>query len=125
MSVFTDQEYFMKAAGQTTDTYNRDQAMMCSDLVYEEFSEWEAAETEENLLKETIDCLVVLISFGLSMGWDMHAAWNIVWQSNMSKVDPETGKVVKREDGKVLKPESYQAPDLSGLITGMRYGEKE
>ena len=39
-------------------------------------------------------------------------AWQEVMDSNMSKVDPETKKVIKREDGKVLKPASFKRPNL-------------
>jgi len=31
----------------------------------------------------------------------------------MAKVDPVTGKVKRREDGKILKPEGWTPPDLS------------
>jgi hypothetical protein len=32
--------------------------------------------------------------------------------TNFAKVDSFTGKVTKREDGKVLKPAGWQAPKL-------------
>jgi len=35
----------------------------------------------------------------------------------MSKVDPATGKVIKRDDGKVLKPATYSAPELTPFLT--------
>jgi predicted HAD superfamily Cof-like phosphohydrolase len=41
------------------------------------------------------------------------AAWNEVMRTNFAKIDPETGKVRKREDGKVLKPEGWTPPDLA------------
>ena len=34
----------------------------------------------------------------------------------MAKVDPATGKVTKREDGKVLKPAGWKSPDIAGAI---------
>jgi hypothetical protein len=36
--------------------------------------------------------------------------------TNFAKIDAVTGKVRKREDGKVLKPEGWQAPELSQFI---------
>jgi predicted HAD superfamily Cof-like phosphohydrolase len=39
-------------------------------------------------------------------------------QTNFAKIDPATGKVRKREDGKVLKPEGWQPPNLA-LFTSM------
>lgn len=49
-------------------------------------------------------------------GWDFDGAFNEVARTNMLKVDPETGKVRKREDGKVLKPEGWAPPDLSSFV---------
>lgn len=37
--------------------------------------------------------------------------WNLVQKANMAKVDPVTGKVKRREDGKILKPDGWVAPD--------------
>jgi predicted HAD superfamily Cof-like phosphohydrolase len=51
------------------------------------------------------------------MGADGEAAWNEVLRSNLSKIDPETGKVIKREsDGKVLKPSFYIGPELEAFV---------
>ena len=33
-------------------------------------------------------------------------------RSNLSKINSETGKVIKRDDGKVLKPEGWTPPQL-------------
>jgi predicted HAD superfamily Cof-like phosphohydrolase len=34
----------------------------------------------------------------------------------MAKVDPATGKVIKRADGKVLKPEGWTPPDVAAAL---------
>jgi predicted HAD superfamily Cof-like phosphohydrolase len=39
-----------------------------------------------------------------------------VHASNMSKLDPVTGKPIRREDGKILKGPDYQPPVLIDLI---------
>ena len=49
-------------------------------------------------------------------GWDGEAAWREVMNTNFAKIDPETGKVIKRADGKVLKPEGWKAPELSQFV---------
>jgi predicted HAD superfamily Cof-like phosphohydrolase len=46
----------------------------------------------------------------------MAVGWEEVIRSNMDKVDPETGMVRKRSDGKILKPEGWKPPNLSDLI---------
>jgi predicted HAD superfamily Cof-like phosphohydrolase len=49
-------------------------------------------------------------------GWDGEGAWREVMKTNFAKIDPDTGKVRKREDGKVLKPEGWQAPELAQFV---------
>lgn len=34
----------------------------------------------------------------------------------MAKRDPATGKFIKREDGKIIKPVGWTAPDVNGEI---------
>jgi len=36
--------------------------------------------------------------------------------TNFAKIDSTTGKVRKRADGKVLKPEGWKAPELAQFI---------
>ena len=49
-------------------------------------------------------------------GYNVQGAWDEVLKTNMAKVDPKTGKVRRREDGKILKPEGWQPPDMSKFI---------
>jgi predicted HAD superfamily Cof-like phosphohydrolase len=63
-----------------------------------------------------IDILVVTIGALHSMGADAEGAWQEVMRSNFSKI-AEDGKVKKREDGKVLKPEGYSPPNLAAFVT--------
>jgi len=60
--------------------------------------------------------MVVLIGYGLSKGWDLEGAWDAVWCSNMSKINPDSGMVAKREDGKILKGPMYIPADVSKFI---------
>jgi predicted HAD superfamily Cof-like phosphohydrolase len=50
------------------------------------------------------------------MGSDAEGAWKEVMATNFAKIDHETGRVRKREDGKVLKPVGWTAPDLKGYL---------
>jgi predicted HAD superfamily Cof-like phosphohydrolase len=36
--------------------------------------------------------------------------------SNLRKIDPATGKIERREDGKILKPEGWRPPNLARLL---------
>jgi predicted HAD superfamily Cof-like phosphohydrolase len=119
LSVFHDQAIFMRACGQTTTEANPAQAAMYHELVGEELDELEQAEIANDEVEEfdaVLDLLVVLIGYGLSRGWPMLAGWDEVVRSNMAKIDPRTGVVLKREDGKILKPAGWTAPDLEAVL---------
>lgn len=116
---FKDQSNFMEACGQSTHKYNPNQYAMYLDLIDEERNELkEAIEAEDRVeqLDALIDILVVTIGAINSAGWDGEAAWEEVMKTNFAKIDPETGKVRKREDGKVLKPEGWQPPQLAQFV---------
>jgi predicted HAD superfamily Cof-like phosphohydrolase len=49
-------------------------------------------------------------------GYDIKGAWEEVANSNLSKIDYKTGKVIRREDGKILKPEGWAPPNLTKFI---------
>ena len=44
-----------------------------------------------------------------------------VWSSNLSKVDGTHGDIVRRDDGKLLKPEGWQPPDVAGVLRAAGY----
>ena len=68
-------------------------------------------------LDALIDILVVTIGAIHSAGFDAEGAWKEVMATNFAKIDHETGRVRKREDGKVLKPQGWTPPDLKGYLT--------
>ena len=112
---FRDQEKFMRACDQSTDAMNESQYAMYVKLIDEEHQELlEATLTEDRVeqLDALIDILVVTIGAIHSMGADAEGAWKEVMATNFAKIDRDTGKVRKREDGKVLKPVGWTAPNL-------------
>jgi predicted HAD superfamily Cof-like phosphohydrolase len=48
-----------------------------------------------------------------SRGWDCENIWDEGAKSNLSKIDPVTGRVKRREDGKILNPEGWKPPDFT------------
>lgn len=69
----------------------------------------------ENLLKESCDLIYVIAQYAAFLDLDIDEAYRRVHENNMSKVGPD-GKVKRREDGKILKPEGYKTVDLSDLV---------
>lgn len=117
---FEDQEKFMVACDQTVESYNSRQFNLYVNLIREELQELnEAIDDDDNVekLDAMVDILVVTIGAIHSMGADAQGAWDEVMQTNFAKVDVTTGKVKKREDGKVLKPDNWQPPQLQPFIT--------
>jgi predicted HAD superfamily Cof-like phosphohydrolase len=113
---FRDQEKFMQACGQSTMGENVEQYKLYYNLIKEEVGELESSTTMEDDLDALIDILVVTIGAIHSMGADAEGAWKEVMRSNFAKIDRETGRVRKREDGKVLKPQGWTPPDLKPFV---------
>ena len=109
---FRDQEKFMRACDQSVEKFDEAQYKMYKDLIEEEFTELQDAVDMEAELDALIDILVVTIGAIHSAGFDAEGAWKEVMMTNFAKIDKETGKVRKREDGKVLKPVGWVAPNL-------------
>ena len=119
-SPFRDQEKFMNACDQTTSAYNKDQYNMYIGLIQEEHDELQVAIDASDRVEQLdalIDILVVTIGAIHSAGFDAEGAWKEVMSTNFAKIDRETGKVRKREDGKVLKPLVWTAPELTPFLT--------
>ena len=117
---FRDQEKFMRACDQTVEDFNQSQFNMYIGLIEEEADELgEAIKNHDQVetLDALIDILVVTIGAIHSAGFDAEGAWKEVMATNFAKIDKETGKVRKREDGKVLKPVGWHPPVLSPYLT--------
>ena len=116
---FRDQEKFMRACDQSVDKFNEQQYSMYINLINEEHQELLEATLAEDRVEQLdalIDILVVTIGAIHSMGADAEGAWKEVMKTNFAKIDSETGKVRKREDGKVLKPVGWMPPELAPFV---------
>jgi len=117
---FRDQETFMKACDQTVEGFNQDQFKLYLDLMEEEWKELKVA-IDNNDQVETLDALLdfIVVTVGAihSAGMDGEGGWKEVMRTNFAKIDKETGKVRKREDGKVLKPVGWMPPELGQFVS--------
>jgi predicted HAD superfamily Cof-like phosphohydrolase len=92
---------------------------MYLNLIDEEHAELKQAIAEDDMAEQLdalIDILVVTIGAIHSAGFNGEGAWKEVMSTNFAKIDRETGKVRKREDGKVLKPVGWKAPELGNFL---------
>ena len=115
---FLDQYNFMRACDQSTGVLNKDQYQLYCNLIREEFDELCESDNIVDDLDALIDILVVTIGAIHSLGANGEGAWMEVMRTNFAKIDLETGKVRKREDGKVLKPEGWTPPNLEPFTRG-------
>ena len=109
----------MLAGDQDVTGQNPKQADLYADLVQEEIQEfWSGILNKDDIetLDGVADTIWVLVGYAHSRGWNIIGAFDEVARSNMSKVDKGTGKLLKRADGKVLKPDSYSEPDLTPYV---------
>lgn len=121
--VFTDVSVFLRAVGQENPSFPQKtvstQAELYKKLIkeeVEEFWEAEAASDDVEQLDACFDMIWVIVGYMKSRGWDCEAAWDEGAKSNLSKIDPATGLVRRREDGKILKPEGWKTPDFSKFV---------
>ena len=119
---FTDVHVFMTAAGQDIPPFNAnrsDQSDLYMKLIQEEFSELmdaEAVSDDTEICDACFDLMWVIVGYMKSRGWDCENIWDEGAQSNLSKIDPKTGLVRRREDGKILKPEGWQPPNFKKFV---------
>lgn len=120
---FRDQEKFMRACDQSVDGSNPDQYKMYLKLIDEEVQELKDAVARGDTVEQLdalLDIIVVTIGAIHSAGHDGEGGWKEVMGTNFAKIDKETGKVRKREDGKVLKPLGWVPPDLSPFVKNVK-----
>ena len=81
----------------------------------EVYADPENLDARMHLAKELSDLVFVCYQFAAAFGIDLDKAMDLVYESNLSKLD-ERGEPIFRPDGKVLKGPNYQPPDLASCI---------
>lgn len=70
--------------------------------------------------KEVLDAIVdqdyINSGTGVWLDLPLEQGFQEVHSNNLTKVDPITGKVEKRADGKIIKPSTYVPVDLSSVL---------
>jgi predicted HAD superfamily Cof-like phosphohydrolase len=111
MNVFNDQRVFMEACNQSTGMFNRDQFNLYVDLIDKERQGLNEAidyNDKVEMLDALLDIVVVTVGAMHSLGVDPEGGWDEVIRSNMSKIDPATGEI--------LKPQVFIYSDLSKYV---------
>lgn len=103
---------------------NEETRKLYSKLITEEYDEFiEAFESNDEVeeLDACVDMVWVITGYMRARGWSVQTikeAFNEVERSNYSKFVKEGNefKCVKREDGKILKPETFSPADIESII---------
>jgi len=114
-----DVRIFMEACGQevkdrpsfTDENYK--QAVLYLNLIREEMQELEEGFENQDIVETADACgdlIWVILGLCNSLGIPMGPVWQEITTSNMSKT--VEGKVVRRDDGKILKPDTYFPPNI-------------
>lgn len=93
--------------------------LLRSDLIWEEYMEFVMASRKGDLVEVADalgDLMVVIAGTAVAYNIDLPAVLAEIQRSNLSKIDPVTGMVHKRDDGKVLKPEGWTAPEIARVM---------
>lgn len=139
--IFLDVDAFIKAVGHEPGA---DKIPLYLELVREEVGELEegmaayfACETDiekqthrAEVVDAICDTIWVLIGLGRMMNLPLEAAWDEVAITNFKKIDPELGRVMKDENGKVIKPSGWREPNMIRIVKdhdskGERLGKPE
>lgn len=124
MQTKLDVATFMRAGGHNVETENAGfyenripQADLYFDLVKEEFEELQEAVNNRDIIETADACAdLIWVVEGLmySLGIDPQTVWDEVARSNNSKT--VNGKLIKRDDGKVLKPDTFSPPNIQKVL---------
>jgi len=121
MSMFTDVKAFQRAFGQRVgekpEFPDENERKLRIKLLKEEFIEYMDGESSNDII-EVADALadIIYIACGtaVSYGIPLDEIFEEVHASNMAKL--VDGKVIRREDGKIQKPEGWQPPNISAIL---------
>jgi predicted HAD superfamily Cof-like phosphohydrolase len=75
---------------------------------------------EYKIIADQVDSLVDMYYYALNgcvkKKIDFSSVFNVVHEANMNKRDIESGKFLKRADGKIIKPPLWRIPDIGKEI---------
>lgn len=74
----------------------------------------------QNLCAELADLIYVICQAANMHGLPLIEFYKAIHEANMQKIDPQTGTIRRREDGKILKPDGWEPPPLTTIYENAR-----
>jgi predicted HAD superfamily Cof-like phosphohydrolase len=120
---YKDGKEFQTAVGQNVSEVpefpDENERVLRRKLLKEEVEEYFDGEDKddlENVAKELADIIYIVCGTAASYGIPLDRVFEAVHSSNMAKL--VDGKPIRREDGKILKPEGWTPPDIKSILYG-------
>lgn len=124
-NMYQDVKEFQIAVGQnvghTSDFPDENERVLRRRLLKEEVDEYFDGEDKddlENVAKELADIIYIVCGTAASYGIPLDKVFDEVHKSNLSKL--VDGKVLRREDGKILKGPNYIPPNIKKVLYGVK-----
>lgn len=120
--VFTDVHMFMRACDHITPNEPSEPSALSDlykSLIEEEFAEFQEACASNNDVEQLdacFDMIWVIVAYAKTRGWDIDRAWDEGSKSNLYKIDKLSGRVIRREDGKIMKPKGWEPPNFAKFV---------
>ena len=108
---------FGQRVGEKPELPYGDERELRMRLMKEEMKEYKQAEHNNdltNLAVELADIIYIACGTAVSYGIPLDDVFNAIHAANMNKL--VDGKVIRREDGKIKKPEGWQPADIEGIL---------
>ena len=117
MNSHDDVKIFMEACGQDETGFGS-QSELYMELITEEFQELVEAFLAKDIVEIADACADlkwVIEGLEHTLNIPQQEVWDEVARSNLQKIMAD-GKVHKRDDGKVLKPEGWTPPNIRAIF---------
>ena len=108
---------FGQRVGENAELPDRNERMLRIDLLTEEVEEYLEGESNNDIVEiadALADIIYIVCGTAVSYGIPLNKVFEEVHRSNMAKL--VDGKVLRREDGKIMKPEGWTPPDINKIL---------
>ena len=108
---------FGQRVGNKPELPDANERLLRMNLMTEEYREYNKAEANNdmvNLAVELADIIYIACGTAVSYGIPLDEVFNAIHTANMNKL--VDGKVIRREDGKIKKPDGWEPANIEGIL---------
>lgn len=114
-TVISDIEKWERFCMLTEEISEHKKALAYLKKAVEYHSKEDTRQAMTDLADSLVDMVYTIIGTAHAYGFDFDELWQLVHENNLTKIDPETGLVIK-VNGKTQKPEGFVPVDLRSSI---------